>query len=98
MPVKLDLSPDAPVLLLQVHKLEGLLVYKSRVSKPATSRGERDVAKLVMKDKKGVMGGIAFWAEQAHLPVLRGLRSRNDVIIVTGVQYDPDQGCSSTSK
>lgn len=69
--------------LHKVHILEGLLVFKSRISKPATSRGERDVAKLIIKDKKGIMGSIAFWGELAHLPQLRALRARMDAIVNT---------------
>ncbi|GAQ87033.1 hypothetical protein KFL_003260160 [Klebsormidium nitens] len=32
----------------------------------------------------------------AHLPELKQLQVRGDVIIVSGIQYDQDQGCSST--
>ncbi|GAQ93626.1 hypothetical protein KFL_017270010 [Klebsormidium nitens] len=32
----------------------------------------------------------------AHLPTLKRLKARGDVITITGVQYDADQGCSST--
>ncbi|GAQ92911.1 hypothetical protein KFL_011970010 [Klebsormidium nitens] len=79
-----------------VHKLEGLLIYKSRVSTPATSKGDRDVRKIIIKDKQGIMGSIAIWGTMAHLPTLKKLKVRADVINITGVQYDADQGCSST--
>ncbi|GAQ79691.1 hypothetical protein KFL_000360070 [Klebsormidium nitens] len=79
-----------------VHKIEGLLVYKSRVCKPMTSRGDREVVKIVIKDKSGIMGSIAIWGDMAHLPELKQLKVRADVVVISGVQYDEDQGCSST--
>lgn len=84
---------------MQVHKLEDLLIYKSRISTPTTFKGDRDVMKIVLKDKNGIMGGIAIrWGDMAHLPDLKRLRVRADVIVISGIQYDQDQGCSSTRK
>ncbi|GAQ92711.1 hypothetical protein KFL_011030010 [Klebsormidium nitens] len=79
-----------------VHKVEGLLIYKSRISTPTTARGDRDVMKIVIKDMNGIMGGIAISGDMAHLPELKKLKVREDVVVVSGVQYDQDQGCSST--
>ncbi|GAQ92933.1 hypothetical protein KFL_012090010 [Klebsormidium nitens] len=80
-----------------VHKIEGLLIYKSRVSTPATARGDRDVRKIIIKDRQGIMGSIAIWGSMAHIPEIKDLKVRDDVIVVGGVQYDMDQGCSSTT-
>lgn len=79
-----------------MYKLEGLLIHKSRSENLETSRGACDVVRLTLKDGRGEIGIVSVWGDQAALPIIREARVRKDVLVISGVQCDVEQGFGST--